>query len=81
MRRDMLKRSSGQGMTEYILIVALVAILTITVVTVFGKQLRAMFGFATEQLAGDSAATMTDFSDQDDGAIDTGLGDITGGGN
>ncbi len=69
-------RTSGQGMTEYILIVALVAILTITVVTVFGKQLRAMFGFATDQLSGNSSATMQDFSAEDDDDIDKGLEDI-----
>lgn len=76
MRKLFVNKRSGQGMTEYILIVALVAILTITVVTVFGKQLRAMFGFATDQMAGNSSATMQDFSGEDDDAIDKGLDDI-----
>ena len=67
---------AGQGMTEYILIVALVAILTITVVTVFGKQLRSMFGFATDQLSGNSSAKMKDFSAEDDDKIDTSLEDV-----
>ena len=60
-------RESGQGMTEYILIVALVAVLTITVVTVFGKQLRSMFMYATGQISGDSSAKMNDHSSEDDG--------------
>lgn len=66
---------TGQGMTEYILIVALVAVLTITVVTLFGNQIRAMFGYSTKQLSGDSSATMTDFGGAVDGEIDKGLDD------
>ncbi len=76
MMKQAMKRQAGQGMTEYILIVALVAILTITVVTVFGKQLRSMFGYATSQLSGDSDAKMEDHSSKDDNAIDTGLEDM-----
>lgn len=71
------QKQKGQGMTEYILIIALVGILSITVLTVFGKQIRAMFGFATEQMAGDSSATIQDFSGEDDDAIDKDLGDVT----
>lgn len=45
----------GQGMTEYILIVALVAIATIGVVTAFGDQLRALFGMSADALAGETS--------------------------
>ncbi len=45
-------RQRGQGMTEYIIIVALIAIATITVVTVFGNNIRAMFGTAANALTG-----------------------------
>lgn len=45
----------GQGMTEYILIVALIAIATIGVVTVFGDQLRALFGMSADALAGETS--------------------------
>jgi Flp pilus assembly pilin Flp len=36
-------RSLGQGMTEYIIIVALIAIAAIGVVTLFGDQIRNLF--------------------------------------
>ncbi|MBI5509731.1 MAG: Flp family type IVb pilin [Deltaproteobacteria bacterium] len=42
----------GQGMTEYIIIVALIAIGTIVFVTVFGDNIRALFGTAANSLAG-----------------------------
>ena len=50
----------GQAMTEYIIIVAIVAIASIAVVTIFGKQIRAMFAAAALQLSGDDAAQTTD---------------------
>ena len=50
-----LRRSeSGQGMTEYIIIVALIAVAAIGVVTIFGDNIRALFGGATDALAGDT---------------------------
>ena len=67
-----IKPQSGQGMTEYILIVALVAVLGITVFTLFGKQLRAMVGYGVDQMAGNSDAKMQDFSGEDK-KIDTGI--------
>ena len=45
-RRD--KR--GQGMTEYILMVGLIALAAMTAVYFFGDNLRALFGGASEQL-------------------------------
>ena len=50
------RRQSGQGMTEYILIVALIAILSITVVTIFGNQIRALFGGSAEKLTNENAS-------------------------
>ncbi len=46
----------GQGMTENILIVALVAIGTMGVVTVFGDNLRNVFGASSSSLAGGDSA-------------------------
>jgi Flp pilus assembly pilin Flp len=46
---------SGQGMTEYIIIVALVAIAAIGVYTAFGKTLRAQMAVTAQSLAGNSA--------------------------
>ncbi len=43
----------GQGMTEYIIIVALVAIGAIAVVTIFGDNIRALFGTSANALTGD----------------------------
>ena len=54
--RKMMKRQDGQGMTEYIIIVALIAIAAIGVVTVFGDNIRKMFGASVNALAGDATA-------------------------
>ncbi len=48
-------RRSGQGMTEYIIIVALVAIASIAVVTIFGDQIRELFSSSTKNLQGDAS--------------------------
>jgi pilus assembly protein Flp/PilA len=47
----------GQGMTEYIIIVALIAIATIAVVTLFGDNLRQLFGASANALAGNTSNT------------------------
>lgn len=50
-----LRNDSGQGMTEYIIIVALIAIAAIGVVTIFGDNIRDLFAGATNALSGDTA--------------------------
>lgn len=50
--RKLMKNQKGQGMTEYIIIVALIAIAAIGVVTVFGDNIRKMFGASVDALAG-----------------------------
>jgi pilus assembly protein Flp/PilA len=52
--RKMMKNQSGQGMTEYIIIVALIAIAAIGVVTIFGDNIRKMFGASVDALAGNA---------------------------
>jgi Flp pilus assembly pilin Flp len=47
-----LNREDGQGMTEYIIIVALIAIAAIGVVTVFGRNIREVFVASTNALGG-----------------------------
>ena len=47
----------GQGMTEYILIVSLIAIASIGVTTLFGNNLRNLFGMAADVLAGQDNVT------------------------
>ncbi len=59
LRKAMNKARKGrkaQGMTEYIIIVALIAIAAIGVVTLFGNNLRKIFGVANDALAGEQSA-------------------------
>jgi pilus assembly protein Flp/PilA len=52
----------GQSTAEYIIIVALVAIGSIALITVFGNQVRALFSASAQQLSGKDTATVTDHS-------------------
>ena len=52
-----LNNDKGQGMTEYIIIVALVAIAAIGIVTIFGKNIRELFGASSAALGGNTNAT------------------------
>lgn len=55
-KKQMLKKANrGQGMTEYIIIVALIAIAAIGVITLFGDNIKALFGMSADALAGDTA--------------------------
>jgi len=49
-----IKDKRGQGLTEYIIIVALIAIAAIGVVTLFGDNIRALFAGASDALAGET---------------------------
>jgi Flp pilus assembly pilin Flp len=49
------KKESGQGMTEYIVIVALIAVAAIAVVGFFGDVVRTQFYNMTAALAGSSS--------------------------
>ncbi|RBP51388.1 pilus assembly protein [Arenicella xantha] len=48
-------RQNGQGMTEYIIIVALIAIAAIGVYSQFGKAIRGQMSGMTQELGGESA--------------------------
>src|SRR5256885_2650467 len=48
---------SGQGMSEYLIIVALIAVAAIGVVSIFGKDIRELFSASTDSLAGNSATS------------------------
>jgi Flp pilus assembly pilin Flp len=50
--RRKLKRA--QGMTEYIIIVAVIAILSIGIITKFGDQIREFFSHSGEKMVGDT---------------------------
>lgn len=49
-----LNREDGQGMTEYIIIVALIAVAAIGIVTVFGRQIQSVFDSSTGALTGEN---------------------------
>ena len=46
-------KQSGQGMTEYIIIVALIAIAATAIYGFFGDTIRGQMGTMTQELAGD----------------------------
>ena len=46
------RNRAGQGMTEYIIIVALVAIASIAVVNIFGDSIRELFSASTKNIQG-----------------------------
>ena len=52
-----LGKRRGQGMTEYIIIVALIAIAAIGVITLFGDNVRKLFGASASALAGNDSVT------------------------
>lgn len=52
-------RQRGQGMTEYIIIVALIAIAAIGVFTFFGGTLRSQMAVASKELGGQTATAET----------------------
>ena len=47
-----LRTRRGQGTTEYVIITALVAIAAIGVITLFGNNIRAIFGASATALTG-----------------------------
>lgn len=55
-----LVRQLGQGMTEYIIIVALIAIAAIAVYGFFGDTIRGQMGAMTQELSGqDGSGTLS----------------------
>ena len=54
----------GQGMTEYIIITALIAIAAIAAVTFFGGTVRAQVGGMAKELSGQSAGSAIDKAGQ-----------------
>ncbi len=44
-------RETGQTLTEYVLIVVLVAVAALVVLKLFGAQIKELFGFATSEIA------------------------------
>jgi type IV pilus assembly protein PilA len=59
-------KQCGQGMTEYIIIVALIAIAAIAIYGFFGDTIRGQMGIMTAELAGSTATA--DITDQQNAA-------------
>ncbi|MGM0416714.1 MAG: hypothetical protein ACQEQK_07155 [Thermodesulfobacteriota bacterium] len=80
-----LKNQSGQGMTEYIIIVALIAIAAIAVFTYFGSTVQEQTAAMTKELAGESGQDQVDAAGEaagkaaDDASTTKGLKNYTGG--
>jgi Flp pilus assembly pilin Flp len=64
------------AMTEYIIILALVAIGSIAVFNIFGDQIRSVIGASAKQMAGDSSADPTDQTSGVDGEVSKSIGDF-----
>ncbi len=68
--RRFMKGRRGQGMTEYIIIGALIAIAALVLFTIFGDQIRSITGGIVNSLSGTQEGatrqTVTDVADQDD---------------
>ena len=56
----------GQGMTEYIIIVAVIAILSMAVLYAFGDQIRELFWGAGTELSGQDATIEGQMGDKDE---------------
>lgn len=57
MKKKTIRRNAkrGQGMTEYIIIVALIAIAAIGIISLFGDNIRRLFSMSADALAGASS--------------------------
>jgi Flp pilus assembly pilin Flp len=51
------KKIRGQGMTEYIIIVALIAVAAIAVYQLFGQTVRSQMAAITKEVAGQNGST------------------------
>jgi pilus assembly protein Flp/PilA len=72
---ERLRRERGQGLSEYAIIVALVAIASIVIVTAFGDQIREIFFKSGQRLAGENEAKIEDQVSPKEGSVKQGLDD------
>ena len=64
MGKELGKNRKGQGLTEYIIIVALVAVAGIGIVNIFGNQLRNQFHTIISAMAGSQTKTVESLADK-----------------
>lgn len=55
LRQRKLRKQAGQGMTEYIIIVALIAVSAIAVTQLFGTTVRTQMGAIASEIGGNNA--------------------------
>jgi len=60
----------GQALAEYSIIVAIVAVASIAVVTVFGKQIRSLLFGSSKAISGDENAQQEDKTTGNEGTVD-----------
>jgi len=63
-RWNRIQNRKGQGLTEYIIVVALVAIAAIGIVNIFGNQLRNQFSTIITAMSGSSQKKVESLADQ-----------------
>ncbi|HEY6912751.1 MAG TPA: hypothetical protein VI356_25445 [Myxococcales bacterium] len=77
--RKLLHGQSGQGMSEYLIIVALIAVAAIGVTSVFGRSIRELFAGTVDSLnGGQGEHTIVKASVKDKGLKDFGKYSNTG---
>jgi len=59
-----IRKESGQGMTEYIIIVALIAVAAIAVTQLFGTTVRTQMGAIASEVGGNDAQAVVDRASQ-----------------
>lgn len=69
----------GQGMTEYIIIVALIAIAAIAIYGLFGDTIRGQMGIMTEELAGQTGSASIADPETTEATATRGLSDFSEG--
>ena len=57
LQKKLARKNRGQGMTEYIIIVALIAIAAVGIITIFGNNIRQLFGASVDILGGETTAS------------------------
>lgn len=65
-----LRRVRGQTTAEYAIIVALVAVASIAVLTIFGDQIRSLFRAEAKRIADDTPTTVEDMTTDIDDAVE-----------
>ncbi len=65
----------AQSTAEYIIIVVIVAVLSIGVITIFGKRIRALFAYSSNEITGEQGTAPTGVGGNPDNEVNRGLGD------